>query len=49
MPNGYSDAMRIFMKMLKPFFGYQRQQDRLSVLFVNDPYLQKQNRSASEI
>ena len=49
MPNGYSDAMRIFMKMLKLSIGYQRQKAHLSVVFVNDPYLQKQNRSGSEI
>ena len=40
MPNGYSDAMRIFTKMLKPVFGYLRKQGHLSVVFVDDSYLQ---------
>ena len=40
MPNGYSDAMKIFRKMLKPVFGYLRKQCHLSVKFVEDSYLQ---------
>ena len=40
MPNEYSDAMRIFAKMLKPVFGYLRKQVHLSVVFVDDSYLQ---------
>ena len=40
MPNGYSDAMRIFTKMLKPVFGYLRKQGHLSVVFVDDSNLQ---------
>ena len=40
MPNGYSDAMRIFTKILKPVFGYLRKQGHLSVVFVDDSYLQ---------
>ena len=39
MPNGYSDAMRIFTKMLKSVFGYLRQQSHLSVVFVDGSYL----------
>ena len=40
MPYGYSDAMRIFTKILKPVFGYLRKQGHLSVVFVDDSYLQ---------
>ena len=40
MPNGYSDAIRILTKMLKPVFGYLRKQGHLSVLFIDDSYLQ---------
>ena len=40
MPNGYSDAMRIFTKILKPVFGHLRQEGHLSVIFVDDSYLQ---------
>ena len=40
MPNGYSDAMRIFKEMLKPFFGYLRKQGHLSIVIVDDSYLQ---------
>ena len=40
MPNGYSDAMRIFTEMLKPFFGYLRKQGHLSIVIVDDSYLQ---------
>ena len=39
IPNVYSDAMRIFTKILKPVFGHLRQEDHLSVMFVNDCYL----------
>ena len=39
IPNVYSDAMRIFTKILKPVFGHLRQEDHLSVIFVNDSYL----------
>ena len=39
MPNGYSDAKRIFIKILKPVFGHLRQEDLLSVIFVDDSYL----------
>ena len=40
MSNGYSDAMSIFTKFLKPVFGHLRQEDHLSAIFVNDSYLQ---------
>ena len=40
MPNGYSDAMRIFTKILKPVFGHLRNQGHISVIFVDDSYLQ---------
>ena len=39
MPNGYSDAMRIFTKILKPVFRYVRKQGHLSIVFVDDSYL----------
>ena len=35
-----TDAMRIFTKILKPVFGYLRKQGHLSVVFVDDSYLQ---------
>ena len=40
MPNGYSDAMQIFTKILKPVFGHSRNQGHISVIFVDDSYLQ---------
>ena len=40
MPNGYSDAMRIFTKILKPVFEHLRREGHLSVIFVDDSYLQ---------
>ena len=40
MPNGYSDAMLIFTKMLKPVSGCLRKQGHLSIVFVDDSYLQ---------
>ena len=39
MPNGYSDAMRLFTKMLKPPFAKLREQGYLSVLYVDDTLL----------
>ena len=36
MPNGYSDAMRIFTKVSKLVYPYLRQQSYLSVIFVDD-------------
>ena len=40
MPNGYSDAMQIFTKILKPVFGHLHNQGHISVIFVDDSYLQ---------
>ena len=40
MPNGYSEAMRVFTKVLKPPFAYLRTQGHLSVVYVDDTYLQ---------
>ena len=39
MPNGYSDAMRIFKKILKSVFRHFQNQDRISVIFVDDSCL----------
>ena len=38
--NWYSEAMRIFTKILKPPFSVLRKHGLLSVIFVNDLYLQ---------
>ena len=46
MPNGYSDAMRTFTKMLKPVFVHLRL-GHLSVIFVDDYYLQGDNEQGS--
>ena len=40
MPNGYSDAMRVFTNVLKPAFSYLREIGYLSVVYVDDSYLQ---------
>ena len=40
MPNGFSEAMIIFTKILRPAFGCLRQERYLSVIFVDDSYLQ---------
>ena len=40
MPNGYGPAMRIFTKMLKPPFSVLRSLGYLSVVYVDDTYLQ---------
>ena len=40
MPNGYSDAMRIFTKLLKPPFACLRKAGFPSVVYVDDTYLQ---------
>ena len=42
MPNGYSDAMQIFTKILKPLYGNLKQKGHLSVVFVDDSYLQRE-------
>ena len=40
VPNEYSEAMRIFTKMVRPLLGYLRQEGYLLVIFVDDSYLQ---------
>ena len=40
MSNGYSEAMRIFIKILRPVFGCLRQEGYLSIILVDDSYLQ---------
>ena len=40
MPNGYGPAMRAFSKVLKPPFAVLRENGQLSVVFVDDIYLQ---------
>ena len=44
MPNRYSDAMRVFTKMLKPPFATLQKQNFISVIFVDDSYLQGNTR-----
>ena len=39
-PNGYGPAMRAFTKVLKPPFAVFRENGQLSVVFVDDIYLQ---------
>ena len=43
MPNGYSDAMQIFKKILKSVYAFLRQKGHLFVVFVNDLYLHGDN------
>ena len=40
MSNGYNEAMRVFKKLLKPPFPILRSHGYLSVVFVDDFYLQ---------
>ena len=40
MPNGYGPAMRLFTKVLKPPFAWLRARGYMSVLYVDDTYLQ---------
>ena len=44
MPNGYSEAMHIFTKMLKPLFSNLIKQDYVSVTFMDESYLQGSTR-----
>ena len=44
MPNGYSDTMRVFAKMLKLPFATLRKQGFISVMFVYESYLQGKTR-----
>ena len=39
--NYCSDAIRVFTKVSKPVYGYLRQQDYLSLIFMDDSYLQR--------
>ena len=39
MPNGYSDAMRVFTEVLKPAFSHLREIGYLSAVYVDDSYL----------
>ena len=45
MPNGYGEAMRTFTKLLRVPFGILRSKGYLSVVFVDDTYLQADCRS----
>ena len=40
MPDGYGPAMRAFTKLLKPPFSFPRSEGHLSVIYVDDCYLQ---------
>ena len=40
MPNGYGPAMRAFTKLMKPPFSFLRSEGYLSVIYVDDCYLQ---------
>ena len=40
MPNGFSDAMHVFTKVFKPVYAYLGQHGYMSVIFVDDLYLQ---------
>ena len=40
MPNGFSDAMHVFTKVSKPVYAYLGQHGYMSVIFVDDSYLQ---------
>ena len=40
MPNGYLDAMRVFTNILKLVYANLRRKSHLSVIFVDDLYLQ---------
>ena len=48
MLNGYSEAMRVFTKLLKPPFSILRSHGYLSVVFVDDSYLQEHTFSTCE-
>ena len=43
MLNGYSETIRVFTKLLKPQFSILRSHGYLSVVFVDDSYLQGHN------
>ena len=43
MPNGYADAVRVFTKILKPPFALLTEFGHLSVVYVDDTYLQSES------
>jgi len=43
MPNGYGPAMRVFTKILKVLFSFLRKNRNISVVYVDDTYLQGQS------
>ena len=44
IPNRYSNAMRVFTKMIKPPFATLRKQGFISVILADDSYLQGKTR-----
>ena len=40
MPNGYGPAMRAFTKLMKHLFSFLRSEGYLSVIYVDNCYLQ---------
>ena len=40
VPNRFSNAMRLFTKVSKSVYAYLRQHGYMSVIFVDDSYLQ---------
>ena len=41
MPNGYGSAMKALTKLMKPLFSFLRSEGYLSVIYVDDCYLQR--------
>ena len=39
LPNGYLDAMRVFVKLLKPAFAQLREKGYTSIIYVDDTLL----------
>ena len=48
MPNGYSEAVRVFTKLLKPPFSILRSHGYLPVVIVDNPHLQGHTFSTNE-
>ena len=40
MLNGYGPAKRVFTKLMKPYFSFSRSEGYLSVIYIDDCYLQ---------
>ena len=40
MPNGYGPAVRAFTKLMKPLFSFLKSEGCLSVIYVDNCYLQ---------